>query len=204
MSRVAERGEFPSPRMITISPPIDGVGPDGRTDMPRGVAITDAAQAQPLAERFASYRQIKAFSLLTPENLRALVRAATVPVTANCPNAMTFEEAVDAGVYCLDQLHNVARGHLQSDAPPPELWDRFDPLPGTRLDFGAIRKLARLLADKRSRRKRACAILISNTCRLPRSKTGNRRSSAGRGAHAWTMWTPGAAPLPRGRLPSKR
>ena len=150
LSRVAERGEFPSPRMITISPPIDGVDANGRTDMPRGVAMTEPAQAKPLAGRFASYHQIKAFSLLTPDNLRALVRASSVPVTANCPNAMTFEEAVDAGVQCLDQLHNVARGHLRSDAPEPGFWDRFDPLPGTRLDFGAIRKLARFLADKQA------------------------------------------------------
>jgi hypothetical protein len=147
MSRVAERGEFPSPRLITISPPVDGVDANGHTDMPRGVAMTDPVQAKPLAERFASYHQIKAFSLLKQENLRALVRAATVPVTANCPNSITFEEAVEAGVRCLDQLHNVARGHLRSDAPQPAFWDRFDPVPGTRLDFAAIRRLARFLAD---------------------------------------------------------
>ncbi|TMH61657.1 MAG: hypothetical protein E6H57_19955 [Betaproteobacteria bacterium] len=98
MSRVAERGEFPSPRLITISPPVDGVDANGRTDMPRGVAMTDPAQAKGLVERFADYQQIKAFSLLTPENLRALARASSVPVTANCPNAMTFEETVEAGV----------------------------------------------------------------------------------------------------------
>ena len=152
LSRVAERGEFPSPRVIAISPPIDGVGPNGRTDMPRGVAMTDPAQAAALAERYASvgYGQLKAFSLLTPENLRALVAAATVPVTANCPNAMSFEEAVEAGVHCLDQLHNVARGHMRSDAPPPAFWDRFDPLPGTRLDMVAIRHLARFLAARQT------------------------------------------------------
>jgi hypothetical protein len=94
MSRVAARGEFPSPRMITISPPIDGVDTHGRTDMPRGVAMTEPAQAKGFAERFASYHQIKAFSLLTADNLRALVRASQVPVTANCPNTMTFEDAV--------------------------------------------------------------------------------------------------------------
>lgn len=150
LSRAAERGEFPSPRLITISPPIDGVGPTGRTDMPRGVAMTEAAQAEPLVHRFAAvgYRQIKAFSLLTPENLRALVAASPVPVTANCPNAMSFEDAAQAGVHCLDQLHNVARGHLRSDAPEPGFWDRFDPVPGMRLDMAAIRRLARLLAER--------------------------------------------------------
>ena len=152
LARVAERGEFPSPRVVAISPPIDGVGPNGRTDMPRGVAMTEPTQATALAQRYASvgYRQLKAFSLLTPENLRALVAASPVPVTANCPNAMSFEEAVDAGVQCLDQLHNVARGHLRSDAPQPAFWDRFDPLPGTRLDMAAIRRLARFLAERQT------------------------------------------------------
>jgi hypothetical protein len=150
LSRAAERGEFPSPRLVAISPPIDGVGPSGRTDMPRGVAMTEPAQAERLVHRYASvgYRQIKAFSLLQPENLRALVRASPIPVTANCPNAMTFEEAAEAGVHCLDQLHNVARGHLRPDAPDPGFWDRFDPLPGTRLDMQAIRRLARFLAER--------------------------------------------------------
>jgi len=150
LSRAAERGEFPSPRVIAISPPIDGVGPNGRTDMPRGVAMTEPAQATALAARYASvgYRQLKAFSLLTPENLCALVAASPVPVTANCPNALSFEEAVKAGVHCLDQLHNVARSHLGSDASEPAFWDRFDPLPGTRLDTAAIRRLARFLAER--------------------------------------------------------
>jgi len=155
MERVAERGEFPSPRMITISPPIDGVGPNGRTDMPRGVAMTSPGQAEALVQRFvrAGYHQIKAFSLLLPENLQALGRAAAgagVRMTANCPNAMTFEEAIEAGASCFDQLHNIARGHLRSDAPVPELWDRFDPVPGTRLDFAAIRRLARFMAERQT------------------------------------------------------
>ena len=150
LSRAGERGEFPSPRLVTLSPPVDGVGPTGRTDMPRGVAMTELAQAEPLAHRFAAvgYRQIKAFSLLTPGNLRALVAASPVPVSANCPNAMSFEEAAGAGVHCLDQLHNVARGHLRPDAPDPAFWDRFDPVPGTRLDMAAMRRLARFLAER--------------------------------------------------------
>src|SRR5262245_6765014 len=155
MERVAERAEFPSPRMITISPPIDGVGPTGRTDMPRGAAMTRPEQAEPLVQRFVrdGYQQIKAFSLLSPENLRALGRAtatAGVRLVANCPNAMTFEDAVDAGVTCFEQLHNVARGHLRKDAPEPEFWDRFDPVPGTRLDFEAVRRLARFMAERQT------------------------------------------------------
>src|SRR3954468_13330698 len=151
LERVAERGEFPSPHMVNISPPIDGVGPNGRTDMPRGYAMTRPEQAPALVERMArvGYHQVKAFSLLTPDNFRALAEAAHaagLPLTANCPNAMTFEEAAHAGARCLDQLHNVARGHLRRGVAEPSFWDRFDPLPGTQLDFEAIRALARVLA----------------------------------------------------------
>src|SRR5436190_6511813 len=66
MGRMAERGEFPSPRMITLSQTIDGVAPNGRTDMPRGLAMTQPDQARALMERFerCGYHQIKAFSLL--------------------------------------------------------------------------------------------------------------------------------------------
>lgn len=153
LERIGERGEFPSPRMVNLSPPIDGLGPTGRTDMPRGVAMTRPEEAGPLVERCVrrGYGQIKAFSLLAPENLHALTHAAAaagVRVSANCPNAMTFEEAVDAGVYCFDQLHNIARGHLRSDAPQPGFWDRFDPVPGTRLDFAAIRRLGQFMAER--------------------------------------------------------
>ena len=150
MGRAAARGEFPSPRMVNLSATIDGLGPNGRTDMPRGLAMTRPEQARALAERFErpGYHQIKAFSLLAPENLRALAQAARIPVSANCPNAMSFEQAAEAGVRCLDQLHNVARGHLRDDAPDPGFWDRFDPLPGTRLDFRKIRDLAKRLAER--------------------------------------------------------
>ena len=153
LGRVAARGEFPSPRMVNISPPIDGVGANGRTDMPRGVAMTRPEQAAGLVERFArgGYHQIKGFSLLTPDCFNALAKACTrenIRLTANCPNAMTFEKAIDAGVHCLEQLHNVARGHMRDDAPDPGFWDRFDPVPGTRLDLQKVRTLAKKLADK--------------------------------------------------------
>ncbi|MGQ0650934.1 MAG: amidohydrolase family protein [Betaproteobacteria bacterium] len=152
LGALAERGAFPSPRMVNLSATIDGVGPDGRTDMPRGLAMTRPLQAQGLVRRFAQagYRQLKAFSLMSPQNLRALAGAAAAAglrVSANCPNALTFEEAIEAGVYCLDQLHNIARGHMRSHAPQPQLWDRFDPLPATRLDPAAIRRLGRRLAE---------------------------------------------------------
>ena len=154
LGRVAARGEFPSPRMVNISPPIDGVGANGRTDMPRGVALTEPQQAEALVRRFAGagYHQVKAFSLLTPQNFLALAQAcrtAGIRVSANCPNAMTFEEAIDAGAYCFDQLHNIARGHLRAGTAEPAFWDRFDPVPGTKMDPVKIRALARRLADAR-------------------------------------------------------
>jgi hypothetical protein len=154
LGQITERGEFPGPRLVNLSATIDGVGASGRTDMPRGIAMTAPGQAAALVERFAraGYHQIKSFSLLVAENLQALAQQASfhgMAVSANCPDSMTFEEAIEAGVACFDQLHNLARGHMRADAPLPDFWDRFDPLPGTRLDFAAVRRLARLMAERR-------------------------------------------------------
>ncbi len=153
MERIAERAEFPSPRMFTVSPSIDGVGPAGRTDMPGGVPMTRPEQANELVTRFVQrgYRQIKAFSLLAPVNLSALGRAAAaagVRLVGNCPNAMSWEEAIEAGMTCFEQLHLIARDHLRSGFQDQDYWDRFDPAPGTHLDFAAIRRLAHQLAEK--------------------------------------------------------
>src|SRR4051812_44111912 len=98
LGRVVGRGEFPSPQMVNINPPIDGLAPNGTTRIPRGYAMTRPEQAQALVERMArvGHHQVKGFSLRTPDSFRALAdaaRAAGLPLTANCPNAMTFEEA---------------------------------------------------------------------------------------------------------------
>ena len=155
MERMVERGEFPGPRLITTTPTIDGVGPTGRTDLPGGVPMTNPDQAEGLVRQYAerSYHQIRVYALLTKENLTALgtaSAAAGLRLVGKCPDRVTFEEAIEAGQTCIDQMHTVARGHLQSDFEPPERWDRFGVdvlnLTAHHLDFDGIRSLARQLA----------------------------------------------------------
>lgn len=151
MERMAARGEFPSPRMITVSPGIDGLGPTGRTDMPGGIPMTKPEEAPEIVRQFAErgYHQIMPFSLLSKELLTALGRAAAergLRLVGNCPNAVSWEEAVEAGMSGFHQSHLVARDHMLDAHAGQSYWDRFDPAPGTMLDFEKIRRLGGFLA----------------------------------------------------------
>jgi hypothetical protein len=153
MERSAAAADFPSPRMITVSPTIDGIGPSGRTDMPHGVPLTRPQDAAPLVRQYVErgFHQITPFSLLTRENLEALGNAAAefgVRVAGNCPNALSWEEAIEAGMTGFHQLHLVARDHMKAEFANQTYWDRFDPAPGTKLDFDKIRRLGGLLAER--------------------------------------------------------
>jgi hypothetical protein len=153
LERSAARGDFPSPWIATVSPTIDGVGPSGKTDMPHGVPLTQPEEAEPLVQRYVrrGYHQITPFSLLTPGNLAAIGRAsaaAGVAMVGNCPNSTSWEEAVEAGMNGFQQLHLIARDHMLAEFSGQDYWDRFDPAPGTRLDFDSIRRLAHLLAQR--------------------------------------------------------
>jgi hypothetical protein len=134
-----------------VTPGFDGIGPTGRTDMPHGVPLTQPQDAEPLVRRYADrgYHQVMPFSLLTPENLAAVGRAAAergLRVVGNCPNAMSWEEAVKAGMSGFQQLHLIARDHMRDEHAGQTYWDRFDPAPGTKLDFEKIRRLGGFLA----------------------------------------------------------
>jgi hypothetical protein len=147
----AARGEFPSPRVVTVTLGIDGIGPTGRTDMPHGIPLINPEDAAALVRKHADrgYHQIMPFSLLTPENLAAVGRAAAergLRVVGNCPNAMSWEEAVKAGMSGFQQLHLIARDHMLDEYGGETYWDRFDPAPGTKLDFEKIRRLGGFLA----------------------------------------------------------
>ena len=152
MEHAAARGEFPSPRMFVVTPGIDGVGPTGRTDMPHGIPLTRPEDAAALVEKYVArgYHEIMPFSLLAPDVLEALSRAAAernVRVAGNCPNGLSWEEAAQAGMSGFQQLHIVARDHMLDEyAATQTYWDRFDPAPGTKLDFDKIRRLGGFLA----------------------------------------------------------
>lgn len=152
MEGVAAAGEFPSPRMITMSPPIDGIGPTGRTDMHDGIPVTTPEEAEALVHHFADrgYHEIMPFSLLSRELLAALGEAAAergLRLAGNCPNAVSWEEAVAAGMSGFQQTHLIARDHMLDEYGDQTYWDRFDPAPGTKLDFDKIRRLGGFLAE---------------------------------------------------------
>jgi hypothetical protein len=153
MERSAAGANFPSPWMITVTPSVDGIGPTGRTDMPNGVPLTRPEDAGPLVRQFVKrgYHQITSTSLLTRENLKALGDAAAdlgVALVGTCPNALSWEEAIEAGMTGFHQLHLIARDHMRDEFAGQAYWDRFDPAPGTKLDFDKIRRLAGLLAQR--------------------------------------------------------
>lgn len=161
MARKVERGEFPGPRVVTTSPLIDGVGPNGTTIWPLSHAVEARAQAAPLVERFAArgYRQVKTYGWLTLETLAAIGAAGRrvgLPVTGHCPDGVTYEDAIDAGMRCFEHLTGIAEGHLRGGGRLPDVRtrERRVRLEGLRVkvdrtDLDAIRRLAaRLAADE--------------------------------------------------------
>ncbi|RDE09556.1 amidohydrolase family protein [Pelagibacterium lacus] len=151
MAQAAARRDFPSPRMITVTPGIDGIGPNGRTDMYDGYPLTRPEDAKDLVRHFAGrgYDQIMPFSLLSKEVLTALGEASAeqgMRLAGNCPNAVSWEEAVEVGMSGFHQCHLVARDHMLDAHAGQTYWDRFDPAPGTKLDFDKIRRLGAFLA----------------------------------------------------------
>jgi hypothetical protein len=93
-NRVAAR-EVAGPRVVTTSPIVDGLGPDGAPIWP-GSLLTEADDAAAFVESWAEcgYEQIKGYSLLAPGPLRSLGKAsreAGLRLTGHCPNSVTFE-----------------------------------------------------------------------------------------------------------------
>ena len=59
--------------------------------------------------------------------------------------AVGREEAVERGMSGFQQTHLIARGHMLDEFSNQAYWDRFDPAPGTKLDFDKIRRLGGFL-----------------------------------------------------------
>lgn len=141
-----ERGELPGPHLVSAGPIVDGAGSQGTPIWPGSVTLTEPVRAPGLVERQVDrgYQQIKAYSLLEPRNLVALGRAARslgVRMVGHCPQSVTFEFAMDAGMSCFEHLTAIANGHLRDGAtvagglPPAE-----------QIDLTAIRRLAARMA----------------------------------------------------------
>lgn len=149
--RVAS-GAMPGPRVVTTSPIVDGVGDDGQPVWPGAVALTDPKDADELVEALANrgYQQIKAYSLLSPEAIAALGRAAArvkIPLVGHCPRAVPFEQAIDIGQTCFEHLTNIERAHTRAGAPQPTSFLASREVIAEHLDEHAIRDLAKRMAD---------------------------------------------------------
>lgn len=106
--RIARR-ELPGPRLVTTTPLIDGIGENGLTTRPESMLLMDPAAAHLLVERLhrRGYEQIKAYQRLRLDVLTALGRAARdagLRMTGHCPDGVTCEEAIEAGMSCFEHL----------------------------------------------------------------------------------------------------
>ncbi|MGH8238283.1 MAG: amidohydrolase family protein [Steroidobacteraceae bacterium] len=161
LARRLESGELCGPRLTSVSPLIDGLGERGLTARPQSLVVTDGAQAGPLARQLVArgYSEIKAYQWLTLDALRALGNAAAragVRMAGHCPDGVTFEESIAAGMTCFEHLTGIATGHLHDGRQFPALRDAAARR-GTResieliahhIDFDAIRRLAHTMAAK--------------------------------------------------------
>lgn len=123
----AERGEVPGPRIVTASPIIDGSIQDGKPAVYRPVVLDDPADADALVKSYKArgYDLIKPYSYLSLESLRALGRASKevgLPLSGHCPDALTFEQAADAGMNCIEHLGGILNGTLRNGESPGQLY----------------------------------------------------------------------------------
>jgi imidazolonepropionase-like amidohydrolase len=161
LARRVERGELAGPRVVTTGPVIDGAGEEGGTVWPGARQLLDPAAAAAVVAGCAGagYEQIKVYSWLRPDVLRALgraARAAGLRMTGHCPEGVSFEDAVEAGLSCFEHLLGIERGHLRGghEYPPQRRPnDRAGALRRLRLaaehlDLGAVRRLAARMAGE--------------------------------------------------------
>ncbi|GAA1713092.1 hypothetical protein GCM10009745_71700 [Kribbella yunnanensis] len=155
-ARVAS-GELPGPRIVTASPIIDGrhPTPGGRPMVYRPVVLDDPADAVGLVKAYAErgYDLIKPYSWLSLESLQALGRAskdAGLAMSGHCPIEVTFAQAADAGMNCLEHMTNIFHGTLRDGESAGDLADA-DPAQVERvvatLDWDALGRLADRFAE---------------------------------------------------------
>lgn len=135
LEQMVSRAAFPGPRVATTSPIVDGLGSHGQTAWPGSVAW------------------------LSLDALRALGNAsagAGMRMTGHCPDGITFEQAIEAGMGCFEHLTGIGAGHLRDGRRFPSLRDpisrRGTPesldLVAHHLDFDSIHRLAHEMAAK--------------------------------------------------------
>jgi hypothetical protein len=105
------------------------------------------------------YREIKAYQWLDLDTLGALGVAASeagVRMAGHCPEGLSFEQSIGAGMGCFEHLTGIATGHLRGGRQFPLLRTATTrrgsleslELIADHLDFDAIRRLAHTLAAR--------------------------------------------------------
>lgn len=158
MQRDVARSAIPGPRIYTASPIIDGLDSRGRTRWPGAFPLTEPERAAPLARHFArrGYQQLKAYQQLSLDVLAALGTVSAevgLRVTGHCPNGVSYEQAIAAGMSCFEHLTNIATGRASVTAATS---CRHPSLPGRKavdvlnhsLDFDSLRRLAEVMASR--------------------------------------------------------
>jgi hypothetical protein len=157
-----ERGDIAGPRLVTTSPLVDGADERGRTIWPGSPRLTDITQARPLVRQYADqgYQQVKVYSWLTLEALQAVCTAAAeagLRVTGHCPDGVSFEESIGAGMFCFEHLAGIGHGHLQAGfelpglrlaADKPEARGAYTRMLTEHIDLDAIHRLASTMAAR--------------------------------------------------------
>lgn len=119
--REVAAGRELGPHLVTTSPVADGRGASGTTVWPLSAVIDNAEAAHEAVSRWAAmgYQQVKAYSWLTAETLKALGEACSenqLPMVGHCPQSLTVQEAVDLGQSCFEHLMNYEYGVLRPEA----------------------------------------------------------------------------------------
>lgn len=155
LQRKVREGSFPGPRVVTTSPIIDGPGANGATIWPGSPMAADPSQAETLVAEFAArgYQQTKAYSWLKLDVLQALGKAshnAGIRVVGHCPDGITYEEAIDAGMTCFEHLTGIAVGRIGGRSLQGLRPGSLDAMRTVveNLELDSIRRLAHLLAER--------------------------------------------------------
>jgi hypothetical protein len=161
LSRMLENADMPGPRLFTTSPLIDGLGDESLTGYPGSIVLSEPIAARDLVSRLLrrGYREIKAYQWLDLDALRALGAAASeahVRMAGHCPEGVSFEQSIEAGMGCFEHLTGIATGHLRDGRQFPLLRKTTTrqgsleslELIAEHLDFDAIRRLASTMAER--------------------------------------------------------
>jgi imidazolonepropionase-like amidohydrolase len=155
LRRRIDEGRFPGPRVVTTSPIIDGPGPDGTTIWPNSALAANPEAARNLVREFATrgYQETKAYSWLKPDVLRALGEAskqAGIRMVGHCPDGLTYEQAIDAGMTCFEHLTGIAEGRMDGRSllgmRPGSIEAMKTVIENLKMD--SVRRLAAMLAKR--------------------------------------------------------